>query len=465
MKKFAVLLLSILSIHCLGQKNSLDKPKVDQRIELLSIVFRLAECDEYSSTRFKLYTDKIYQHYEPYKNHELIKFTKQLREKTGVSYDAVMSMAIHINNDLDPIVKFTDKIPDRRWGKRDGEKFVKLLKQFYKDSQSEQFFKENAQLYQEVSTRFSPIYENLDLNWYTAFYGKEPNEKFIIVNGLGNGGGNYGPSITHPNGEREVYAVMGTWKVDSAGLAIFAMNSYFPTLVHEFNHSFVNYLLAQNLNLFEKNGETIYAVVKDEMNSQAYGEWRTMLNEALVRASVIKYMKDHHFPQQEIDDETNRQLDRGFAWIQELVTELENYDGHRDVYPTLESYLPIIAKAYDTYANNIHVYVKNHDENRPKVISISEFPNGSQEVESTLKKITINFDRPLLGKGYSINYGESEKQFPAIKKVSYADDKKSIDIEWELEKNKEYSFVLSGLSFKTAEGASIKDYQVKFKTK
>jgi len=44
-----------------------------------------------------------------------------------------------------------------------------------------------------------------------------------------------------------------------------------------------------------------------------------MLNEALVRAAVIKYQKDHHFSAEEISKETNGQLDRGFLWIEKLV--------------------------------------------------------------------------------------------------------------------------------------------------
>lgn len=75
------------------------------------------------------------------------------------------------------------------------------------------------------------------------------------------------------------------------------------------------------------------------MSSQAYGNWKTMMNEALVRASVIKYMKDHNFDKQEIDNEIKGQLDRGFLWIQGLVTELDNYDKQRNLYPTLDDYI------------------------------------------------------------------------------------------------------------------------------
>src|SRR5699024_1823096 len=230
MKLIITLFFSLLTVYSFGQnRNALDRPKVDERIEILSIVFRLAESEEYSSKIFKLYTDKIDSHYEPYKNHEIIQFIKKLRVENAVGYDAVMSMAIHLDNQLNPLVEFTDKVPEKRWGKDKANEFVRLLKKFYKESNSKQFFKENEQLYSEVSTRFLPVYEHLDLDCYTKFYGKEPNEKYVIIKGLGNGGGNYGPSIDLPNGKREVYAIMGTWKTDSLGMADFTIDNYFPT--------------------------------------------------------------------------------------------------------------------------------------------------------------------------------------------------------------------------------------------
>ena len=70
----------------------------------------------------------------------------------------------------------------------------------------------------------------------------------------------------------------------------------------------------------------------------------------------------------------------------------------------------------------------------------------------------------MLGKGHSINYGEDEDAFPDFKKITYSEDKKSVTIEWELKENKNYEFVLTGLSFKSPEGISIKDYEIKFKT-
>ncbi len=465
MKLIAIVFFSLLTIFSFGQSPAtLEKPKVDERIELLSIVFRLAESKEYSSERFKLYTDKIQAHYKPYKNHGLIAFVKKLREENGVGYDAVMSMAVHLDSKFNPLVEFTDKIPDERWGKDNAYKFVKLLKEFYKESNSDKFFKENQNLYKEVGEKFLPVYEHLDLAWYTSFYGKKPTEKFVIVNGLGNGGGNFGPSITFPNGEREVYAIMGTWETDSLGMAKFTLGNYFPILLHEFNHSFTNYLLEKDPEPFSKSGEKIYEAVENEMTNQAYGNWETMLNEALVRAAVIKYMKDHKFTDKEIQDETNIQLNRAFLWIEDLVAELEKYDQQRSIYPTLESYLPNIIKAYDDYANNIDSYLIEFEKRRPKIISIAEFTNGSQAVSSDITTITIHFDREMRD-GYSFDKGEKgESSLPEVVNVEFGQDMRTVKLEVKLQPDKVYQFVVTGYGFKSREGVRIKDYEINFKT-
>jgi Domain of unknown function (DUF4932) len=466
MRLLTTLFFSLLMCLSFDQKpNTLEKPKVDERIELLSIVFRLAESKEYSAEKFKLYTDKIQAHYKPYKNHELIAFIKKLRKENGIGYDAVMSMAIHLDHKFNPLVEFTNKIPDARWGKDNAYEFVKLLNKFYKESNSKKFFKENQSLYEEVGEKFLAVYKHLDLAWYTSFYGKGPTEKFIIVNGLGNGDGNFGPSITLPNGKREVYAIMGTWETDSLGMAKFSLGNYFPILLHEFNHSFTNYLLEKNPEPFSKSGEKIYQVVDNEMRSQAYGDWKTMLNEALVRASVIKYMKDHLFTDKEIQDETNIQLNRSFFWIEELVAELEKYDQTRNIYPTLESYLPNIIKAYDNYEKNIDSYLIEFEKRRPKIISIAEFTNGSQEVNSDMTTITINFDREMRD-GYSFDKGEKGENFlPEVVNVEFAENMRSIKLKVKLLPNKVYQFVVTNYGFKSTKGMPIRNYEINFKTK
>lgn len=456
---FAVLLISSLSFS--QDKTLLEKPKVDERVELLSLVFRLAGNHEYSSEKFKIYTDKIWEYYEPYKDHELIQLARELRENNGVGFDAVMNMAIHLDDELNPRVAFTETVPDRRWGKEKANQFANLLKKFYRETESANFFKNNKKLYGAASERFLPIYEQLELDWYKDFYGKEPNEKFLIVNALGNGGGNYGGFVDLPDGKREVYAIMGTWETDSTGMAVYSLESHFPTLVHEFNHSFVNYLLDEDPEPFRKNGEIMYEVVKDKMEGGGYASWETMLNEALVRAAVIKYMKDEQFSEKEISKEIREQLNRGFIWIEELIGELEKYDKERNRYATLENYMPALAEAYEQYANDIHSLVQKNEQRKPRFKSLSEFRNGDTHVDPKLSQISINFDKPFAGANF-IKPGVDGKAFPDFRKLTYSENGKTVILDWVLEEDTEYQFILIDLA---SDNTSQKDVEINFKTR
>ena len=63
---------------------------------------------------------------------------------------------------------------------------------------------------------------------------------------------------------------------------------------------------------FRESGEKIFSSIKDVLAEQAYGDWKTMMYEALVRAAEIKYLKDHNFEQSEIENELKFQKGRGF---------------------------------------------------------------------------------------------------------------------------------------------------------
>lgn len=440
------------------QPSILEKPRVDKQVELMSIVFRLAGNGEYNDNSFKLYTDKIQAWFAPYKEHELIKLATKLRNERGVSYDAVMGFAVRLDDRLN--LSDTARI-DARWDRAKIKEFVNLLKKFKKETKFDQFYAQNQELYAEASRRFLPIYNELDLEWYRNFYGQEPKESYIIINSMSNGGSNYGASVDSKDGHRNVYAIMGSWSVDSLGMIHYPRNAYFPILLHEFNHSFVNHLIEANRDSLCASGEQIFVQVSDQMRRQAYGAWQTVLSESVVRAAVIIYMKDHNFLAGQIAQEIANQKRGGFVWIEKLVNELETYAAQRSEYPTLESYMPRLVEAHAAFAQ----YTATYDSLRPKVASISEFTNGDRSVSPNVKTITFNFDRPLSGQGYSFNYGPlGAKAFPKVKKIVYANENRSVVVDVELEPDREYQMVLLGLAFRTPSGDSMKSHEISFRT-
>lgn len=463
------MLLFLISLSGFSQENPiLKKPKVDHRVELTSIVFRLAECREYNSQRFKKYVADIEAHFAPYKDHPLISFIKADLRNAGIGYDAVASMAISITNppNMKPIVPFTERTPESRWSLEHATKFLKLLNEFYIDANCAAFFSKQKDLYELASERFGEVYEQLDLEWYKKFYGEDPKGVFTIINGLGNGGSNYGPDFLLPNGKREIYAIMGTWSFDDKGEPIYPVKRYFPTLLHEFNHSFVNHVVEKFHSEFKESGETIYAVLGEQMNDQAYGDWEVMYAEAVVRAAVVKYMIDHEYEEKEIKKEVNRQLERGFVWTDELVYALNRYDKNRDQFPSLESFMPGLVIFFDEVASNIGKIKADVEAKRPRVSKIKPLKNGSKKVDPSIEEIIVAFDRPLRGSGYSIHLGEGgEETFPDIQDIKYAEDNKSVILTVKLEPNKDYEFILTGNAFKSEDGFGIANYEVNFHTK
>lgn len=463
-----IILLCLFPSFLWSQGPGITPPQVDQRVELMSIVFRLAGAQEYTTKRFPRYVDQIEAHFAPHKEHELIKYVKKKVRKKGVGYDAVMAMAISITPppNMEPLRPFSANFPESRWGKKRATKFLKLLNEFYQDSQAEQFFKENEALYQLASKRFNANFEELDLDWYTTFYGVPPKSTFKIVNGLGNGSGNFGPQITLANGEELVYAIMGTWSMDSLGQPQYPLESYFPTLLHEFNHSFVNHVVEKFHPQLKASGQQIYKALGERMRSQAYGTWQTMYAEAVVRASVIKYLQDHEYNPVYIRDEINQQINRGFIWTPELVKELDRYDQQEEQFPDLESFMPEIVKFFDRTAERLEDIQATIEAQRPQVKSIGPFQNGAIDVAPDLKEMTIYFDRPMSGKGYSINYGEGgKKAFPDFGKITYAEDLLSVTFELELKPGKSYEFILVGKAFQAKTGLGIQDYTIRFATR
>jgi len=243
------------------------------------------------------------------------------------------------------------------------------------------------------------------------------------------------------------------------------MEQYFSLLVHEFNHSFINHLVDKYRELFEQSGKKMFETVGTMMRNQAYGQWEIMIKESLVRAAVIKYMKDHDFSSTDIANETLAQLSRGFFWTEDLVTELERYAQQRASFATLESYMPQMAKAFEQYAQNIEQYKASFDAKRPKIVSIAEFSNNDQNVDPGTKTITVNFDRPLLGKGYSIGFGQKgTAAYPKIDSINYSSDNTAVIIKVQLEPRREYEMVFMGLAFKSTQGIPMENYTVGFST-
>lgn len=481
MKKLVFLLsglLAALSVAA-GTKatatHGISKPTVDRRVELVTLVARLADYPEYQSKLVPVYTDSLDVWFAPYKEHPAVLYMKMLNKESDLAYNAVPMMGVYLTEPpkLRPRLPLTATQPEYRWGVERGTEFIKLLDKFYKDAHCEEFFAQQAPLFEQVEDTFQNVFAEIDMDWFTRFFGEEPNGGMIPIVGMGFGGANYGGSITYPDSTEDKYAFMGSWGMRD-GKPSYNKNWFLNTIVHEFSHSFVNPALDAEPGLAWAASQ-IFRAKSNEMREQAYTNGRLVLNETFVRAAVIRYLMEHA-DSTAVNNEMLYQIDRHFIWMPEAVELLGEYEANRDKYPDFRSFMPRIVEFCNEVSTQMNVIERRREKEKAirsgkvvHVVAVEPFGNGAQDVDPDLAEITIRFDRSLVGRGYAFNPGPGgmDKLFEFVGAKGYSDDNKAFTLQVRLEPDREYEFVvIHGLSFVTPDGIHMaEDYLVKFRTR
>lgn len=482
MKKLIFLLsglLAVLSVAA-GTKatatRGIAKPAVDRRVELVTIVARLAGYEEFQSDNaVPVYSEAVEAWFAPYKEHPAVQYMKKLRDEADMGYNAIPIMGVYLTEPpkLRPRLPLTETQPESRWGVERGTEFIKLLDKFYKDARCEEFFAQQAPLFGQVEGAFQDVFAEIDTDWFTRFFGEQTKGGMVPIVGMGFGGGNYGGKIVYPDATEDQYAFMGSWRMKE-GKPQFNREGFLNTIVHEFSHSFVNPALNAEPGLAWPATE-IYRAKSKQMSEQAYTNGRIVLNETFVRASVIRYLMAHA-DSATVNREMQYQVDRHFIWMPEMVALLGEYEANRDKYPDFRSFTPRVVEFCNEVTTKMGVIEQRREKEKAirtgqvlHVKAIEPFGNGAQDVDPNLKEITIRFDRELVGRGYAFNPGPGgeAKFFKFVGSKGYSDNNTAVTILVELEPDHEYEFyVLHGLSFVTPDGIHmVEDYLVKFRTR
>jgi hypothetical protein len=259
---------------------------------------------------------------------------------------------------------------------------------------------------------------------------------------------------------------MGTWMIDPEGNPTYS-GDVLETIIHEFNHSFANPLVNANIDLLQNPGETLFHSVREQMSSMAYGSWKTVMYESLVRASTIRYFIDGKQTDSQIRRMVVDEMSNGFLWMDQLVASLGDYAGNRSQYPSLSAFMPRIASLFAEMAPKIGQMKSDYEANCATVESISPFTNGATDVGPALKEIRICFSRPMnIKSGYSINYGTGGREHFAISgSPLFVEEGKCLTIPVTLKPDWEYSFILTSRAFRTMDEFPLMNYTVTFKTR
>ncbi len=335
-----------------------DSPRleavVDPRVELVSLVCRLADFPEYAHASSKsAYSQSLDRDFAQFREHAAVKRMRALRLLQGISYDAPMSLAVHLTDapELGELVPF-DLPPvalEERWKTKDARAFAADLRDFAEVSGFMEFAAEQQEFYRACAARLEEAATKQPfLDWFDRFFGKKEGAHFRVVAGLLNSQNNYGVRVVVQDGSERLSPILGVPEWDADGLPVFGAG-FDQLLAHEFCHSYTNPVVRRHLDSLSGVGEKLMARDPGLMRRQAYGDVKSMLNETFVRACVGRYVLESG-GEEALEQYIEHNHGRGFVWTEGLVGELAAYEADRERYPDIESFLPNMQSWLEAFA-------------------------------------------------------------------------------------------------------------------
>lgn len=382
--------------------HSQPEVRTNELLELSGIAWRLAGAEEYDANGNVIdsYAKDIDEYFAKHKTHSLIPFIRLLREKPHeVAYDGVATstMLLQLVNGrimVDPkadVERYLSEF-DSRWNRPALEKYVFLLNDFYRKSRFHKFYVAHQTTYLHAKEKVDSLLMPLDTKWFESFYGKPFGNPDVYVC-LSYGSNNYALHSTFMQilGETKYGIIIGCNSADKFGMPDFNISD-FGTILHEFSHNFSNPVVEKYIGSMADAGNKIFPHVKARLAKIGYGSAETMLGEGLNELFRMMYYVEKYkvSPIYDIRVDENG----GFIWMQRAVRFMDNFYACREIYPTIEDFMPELAEFMNCTAENLETISFEFEHRHPYVVNV--FPLQKSDVPVSLPAIRIQFSHPML---------------------------------------------------------------------
>lgn len=456
----------IITLWCsISSISAQVKSQVKESFELTSIAFRLAGAEEYINNTIPSYTADIENHFSRYKDHKLISYIKEIREKQGIAYDAVPAATgcievkggrVIINPQYDAS-KIGKK--DNRWTEESFKKFVRLLNDFYRQTRFKDFYAKHRELYNVAEQRLDAILVNLDTEWFKSMFG-EGLENTVVVASLCNGPSNY--AFKGAAEEEKQGIVMGC-SVDKEGNPAYS-RFLISIIVHEFLHHYTNPCITQYWSQLHAASQIIYSHVKEKMAKLAYGSANSTMIEWFNNLLTIMYFQDHPRAGHDSTHLTAWNHRDGFIWMERSMRFMRHFRSHRDLYPVISDFMPEIVGFVNYTAADFANVLKEFENKEPYVIDI--FPAPNTILPAGIDTIKIHFSEPMFP-AHGMKLLDDKTYYPPMVSQPFWKDLYTYYIildRSKLEKGKTYGFKLNHAFFQSDKTYPMKeDYPYTFK--
>lgn len=441
--------------------------KVDERIELTGVVFRLAGIPEYTEGVIEEYNEDIDNYFADFRYGDLTAFVIKLRNENGLGYSSVAGSALALSIENGHVIQhpcfLNSELPGLGPQWKDEEtfkKYVELLDDFYVKSNFRKFFEDHKELYQKMEANINELFADFNGKWFSDFFGI-PLEYPIVFVGVGNGHCNY--YIVDYESDTDWAIVIGGRMQHSAEYTI-------PTIIHEICHNYSNPLFYKYWPQMEQAANKIYDKdTQEKMAESAYGDASATVREWQNNLCVAMYLQDNAPLYKDFWVANVR--DMGFIWMPRSVQFMENYYGNRDKYPHFDSFMTQIVEFLNYTANDFERVKFEYENRHPYVVSV--FPvNGSNIKDGNFSEIKVKFSKPMVSGCYSVGVVKDDASFSRIPRSEiinpFWEDEYTFIIPIEpsqVENNKKYGVVLESRGFLTNDLSNLhEDYLITFNT-
>jgi len=254
---------------------------VDERYELLALIFRLAGREEYSH----LYTDyqkEINETFRQYINHPAVIYAKNL----SFGYSWVFKFSVHIikQNEIFQFYSNIDSLyPGEMervygdfWTYENTLEFLQKINDFYTETKFNNFYISHEEFYKNETKKFvQAVWSKINFEWFLKYI-ESLNQLNCIIS----------PSNSYNN-----YAVTLNNKY------IYALQQGIDfSLIHEYCHSFSN-PIAEEL---YKNDDLFRQMCDDPINKSGYAPGLEMAYEYITRVYTILYFVENSLGKNEV---------------------------------------------------------------------------------------------------------------------------------------------------------------------
>jgi len=444
---------------------------VDSRVEFLSAVARNAGFDEYRMPNASSpYSQRVDELLAPQLKHPAFDAMRAMRRDHGLSYDAVMSLAMHVTDppELRERISF-DTHPanlDQRLVAGPTRALLVQLRDLAKVVGWDRFMVREVPIQRSAAAALSRSASQYPvLPWLEANLGPHGNTTCGLVAGLLAGGQNYGVGIQFPDGRPgEIRPVIGCSQWDAEGNPQYGGNGndrLCALVAHEFCHSWANPLVDRHAEEFRPVGERLFKLSRAQMERQAYGTWKTCMYETVVRALAIRCTASTISPTFAADL-AKSDMSRGFGWVPALAEAIAPALASRKAGEPLDGIVPLVVQVLSKEADRL----ADAAARAPKLLS-STPADGAQDVPPGPVTLVLVFDRPMRTDSHSI-VGSAPDLPAGIAIGKVRDDGRTWEFNGSCEPGRTYTIGINGgrfRGFKSKDGVELEPVTLRFTTR